>query len=129
VVLMAVASVQVVLTRTSGLSPWKGGGFGMFATTDGLAFRHVRLTVDAPDRSEQLLVTPSLQQSAARASLFPSHRRLTALGRAVAARERRRGQPVTTVRIDVARVDFSGDPLVATERTLRHFVYIVPASR
>ena len=126
---MAVASVQVVLTRTSGLSPWKGGGFGMFATTDGLAFRHVRLTVDAPDRSEQLLVTPSLQQSAARASLFPSHRRLTALGRAVAARERRRGQPVTTVRIDVARVDFSGDPLVATERTLRHFVYIVPASR
>ncbi len=126
---MAVASVQVVLTRTSGLSPWKGGGFGMFATTDGLAFRHVRLTVDAPDRSEQLLVTPSLQESAARASLFPSHRRLTALGRAVAARERRRGQPVTTVRIDVARVDFSGDPLVATERTLRHFVYIVPASR
>ena len=67
---MAVASVQVVLTRTSGLSPWKGGGFGMFATTDGLAFRHVRLTVDAPGRSEQLIISPSLQETAARASLF-----------------------------------------------------------
>ena len=126
---MAVASVQVVLTRTSGLSPWKGGGFGMFATTDGLAFRHVRLTVDAPGRSEQLIVSPSLQEPAARASLFPSDRRLTALGRAVAARERRRGQPVASVRIDVARVDFDGDPLVATERTLRQFVYTIPESR
>jgi hypothetical protein len=32
--LLAVAGVQVTLTRTSGLSPWKGGGFGMFSTTD-----------------------------------------------------------------------------------------------
>ena len=98
----------------------------MFATTDGLAFRHVRLTVDAPNRSEQLLVPPSLEETAARASLFPSDGRLMALARAVAARERRRGQPVATVRIDVARVDFDGDPLVATERTLRRFVYTVP---
>ena len=124
--LTAVASVQVVLTRTAGLSPWKGGGFGMFATTDGLAFRHVRLRVDAPGRSEQLVVSPSLQESAARASLFPSDGRLTALGHAVAARERRHGQPVATVRIDVTKVDFEGEPLVATERTLRRFVYTVP---
>ena len=33
-VLLAVAARQVVLTHTAGLSPWKGGGFGMFSTTD-----------------------------------------------------------------------------------------------
>jgi hypothetical protein len=46
--LVAVASVQVVLTRTAGLSPWKGGGFGMFSTTDDSGRRRVRVFVTAP---------------------------------------------------------------------------------
>ena len=32
--LLVVAGVQVALVKTEGLSPWKGGGFGMFSTTD-----------------------------------------------------------------------------------------------
>jgi hypothetical protein len=32
--LVVVAGAQVTLATTAGLSPWKGGGFGMFATTD-----------------------------------------------------------------------------------------------
>ena len=32
--LMAVATVQVILATAAGLTPWKGGGFGMFSTTD-----------------------------------------------------------------------------------------------
>ena len=123
VVLIVVAVVQVILTRTADLSPWKGGGFGMFATTDGVAFRPVRLFVDAPGRSEQLTVAPSLQAAADRASLMPSRRLLTQLAASVAARERRHGRSVATVRIEISRVDFTGDPLVASERPLRTFVY------
>jgi hypothetical protein len=50
--LVSVACVQIILTRTSGLSPWKGGGFGMFSTTDDSGRRRVRVFVSAPDRSE-----------------------------------------------------------------------------
>jgi hypothetical protein len=41
--LLLVACAQMILTRTDHLSPWKGGGFGMFASVDGLPFRWVRL--------------------------------------------------------------------------------------
>ena len=56
-VLLLVACIQLTLTRTSGLSPWKGGGFGMFSTTDDAGRRSVRVFVTAPDRSEELTIT------------------------------------------------------------------------
>lgn len=117
--LLAVALTQIVLAKVADLSPWKGGGFGMFATTDGAAFRHVRLFVDAPGRSEETNVTTSLEMAAVRALLFPSTRFLTRLGEAVGARERREGRDVATVRVEVWRVEFSDRPLRANERRLR----------
>ena len=48
--LLAVAAVQVTLARTAGLSPWKGGGFGMFSTTDDAGRRRVRVFVSAAER-------------------------------------------------------------------------------
>ena len=72
--LLFIAVTQILLTRTADLSPWKGGGFGMFATTDGTAFRYVRLFVDAPERSDELAVPQSLEDAALRAQLFPSDR-------------------------------------------------------
>ena len=47
--LLAVAGAQMTLARTAGLSPWKGGGFGMFSTTDDAGRRRVRVFVSAPD--------------------------------------------------------------------------------
>ena len=69
--LLAVATTQVWLSTTARLSPWKGGGFGMFASVDGLAFRTVRITVSAPERSEELHVPASLDDLAARTATFP----------------------------------------------------------
>jgi hypothetical protein len=117
--LLGVALTQMVLVRVADLSPWKGGGFGMFATTDGTAFRYVRLFVDAPERSEELTVAESLEFDAVRAQLFPSRRFLTRLGEAAGARERRHGREAVTVRVEVWRVEFSDQPLRATERRLR----------
>lgn len=42
VLLVVLAISQLVLTRTAALSPWKGGGFGMFSTNDHAGFRSVR---------------------------------------------------------------------------------------
>jgi hypothetical protein len=119
ILLILVAISQVLLAKTSVLSPWKGGGFGMFATTDGAAFRHVKVFVEAEGRSEELEIAPSQEFSAARAQLFPSEGMLAGLAEVVALRERRYGRPVETVRIEVWRTEFSPDSLAAIDRPLR----------
>jgi hypothetical protein len=117
--LVLVACVQIFLTRNTGLTPWKGGGFGMFATNDGNQFRYVRLFVDAPDRSEELEIAPSLEDLAARAQALPGAAQLERVARAVVARERRKGRPVETVRVEVWWIDFARGTLKATDRLLR----------
>ena len=126
--LVTVASVQVVLTRTAGLTPWKGGGFGMFSTTDDSGRRRVRVFVTAPDRSEEIAITPSLEDAAARAAVLPSERLLTQLARRVVERERRHARPVDTVRIETWRVIYTPGTLAATTRLARDFSYRVDPS-
>jgi hypothetical protein len=107
VLLAVVAATQMGLALYGNLSPWKGGGFGMFASVDGTPFRSVRIFVSAPDRSAELEVPPSLEDLAARAATFPSGRALDALARRVLDRERRHGRPAEAVRVEVWRTDFS----------------------
>ena len=80
VVLAVVATTQIVLTQVTMLSPWKGGGFGMFSTLDGRPFRYVRMFVRAPERSEELAVPPSLEELAASAEILPSDTSARATG-------------------------------------------------
>lgn len=105
--LVAVAAAQMALSLNAGLSPWKGGGFGMFASNDGLPFRSVRVFVEAPSRSEEILIPPSLLPAAAAAVTFPRPQALESLARGIAARERRYARDVETVRVEVSRTVFS----------------------
>jgi len=99
----------------------------MFATLDGTSFRHVRIFVEAPDRSEELTIAPSQQRLADQAKLFPSDDKLTHLAEAVAKRERRYDRPVKTVRLEVWRSEFN-EYLEATDRPLRNFSWDVEAA-
>jgi len=119
--LIAVAVSQIALARLADLSPWKGGGFGMFATTDGTAYRFIRLVVDGPGRSEELSVPASLDEAAMRAQLFPADHFLRTLAQAIADREQRHGRPVSSVRVEAWRIVFDGVPLRGTEQRLRAF--------
>jgi hypothetical protein len=118
VLLLAVASGQMILARTAHLSPWKGGGFGMFASVDGLPFRWVRLYVFAPERSEELALPPSLEDQAHRVVTWPHRWALEGLARAVIARERRHQRPVETVRVEIWRAEVSPS-LDVSERLVR----------
>jgi hypothetical protein len=118
--MVVVGAVQISLALTSGLTPWKGGGFGMFSTLDHGAFRGVDIVIEAPGRSETLDVPASLEELAARTASFPSDWFLQRLAREVAARERRHQRPVTTVKLTVWRTEFSPETLLATEHTLRN---------
>jgi hypothetical protein len=123
--LVAVAATQPLLVRTAHLVPWKGGGFGMFAATDGAATRRVRLFVEREGRFEELDLSPSLETLELRARLFPSDHRLRALALAVAARERRREQPATSVRLEVWRTTFAAPWLDPAEERIRSLVHRV----
>jgi hypothetical protein len=125
-VLVVVATMQVVMAKTAGLTPWKGGGFGMFSTLDHGAYRGVDILLEAPERSESQHVPPSLEELAARAANCPVEWLLRDLAAAVVARERRYDRPVTTVTLTVWSTRFDPSSLAASEVPLRTFVYQVP---
>jgi hypothetical protein len=126
--LLTVACVQVVLATRAGLSPWKGGGFGMFSTTDDAGRRRVRVFVTAPERSEEIAISPSLSEAAVRAAVLPGSSELARLARLVVARERRNDRPVDEVRIEAWRIEYAPATLAATPRRLREYVYRVDAT-
>src|SRR5262245_21941365 len=123
ILLVLTAAIQMLLVQYGGLSPWKGGGFGMFATLDHTPFRGVDIVVEAPDRSESIEIAPSLEFAGARAVTFPSAAPLKRLARAVVARERRQSRPVDTVKLTVWRQEFNSVTLHSAERYLRSYVY------
>ena len=125
--LLVVASVQVTLARTVGLSAWKGGGFGMFSTTDDSGRRLVRVFVNAPERSEELRIPASLDNAARRAAVLPADRQLSRLARGVVERERRYQRPVDTVRIETWRIEYAPATLAASTHLMREFEYRVDA--
>jgi hypothetical protein len=126
--LLAVACAQVTFAKAAGLSPWKGGGFGMFSTTDDSGRRRVRVFVSAPDRSEEIAITPSLEDAAVRAAVLPSDGRLTRLARRAIERERRYHRSVQTVRIEAWRIVYAPGTLAATPNLTRDFTYRVDAT-
>lgn len=82
--LVALACAQLALAFGAGLSPWKGGGFGMFATHDHGAFRSVRIYA-VEGGGERLVAIPSaLQRRALQARELPSAAALRGLAEAAA---------------------------------------------
>jgi hypothetical protein len=120
--LVSVALLQIALAHTVGLSPWKGGGFGMFSTTDRAEGRYLRVFVRAPGRHEELRLAPELRDPATRAAVLPTTARLERLARDVGRHERRAGRPATTVRVEVWRAEFDGETLIGHARQLRAVV-------
>ena len=107
--LVAVGLNQIALTRTVALTAWKGGGFGMFAAVDGGAVRTVRIVLESDGRSEEMEVPPSLVLDAERAAAFPARFMLARLADGVIARERRRGQPLARVTLEIWGAGLSSD--------------------
>ena len=89
---MIVATTQMLVAWNSDLTPWRGGGFGMFSTLDNHDLRQVRIELIAADGDrvtvDAVAVTgsgPPLSDHLVVARAHPSPRSLEALGRALAA--------------------------------------------
>ncbi len=62
--MVLVASAQLVVVHTALLSPWKGGGFGMFSTVDSPSARFLRIILDTPSGSVRVSMPDDLRDEA-----------------------------------------------------------------
>ena len=81
---MAVALNQSWLVFRADLTPWCGGGFGMFSTTDGRFARHLHAYGLSPGLRIELEIPLELEERAQAAAALPSEARLRALARELA---------------------------------------------
>lgn len=79
VLLTAVAVSQLRLAGTEALSPWSGGGFGMFSTTDAPGNRHLHAFVQNEGVRREVAIPFDLADSVRRATTLPTRARLGAL--------------------------------------------------
>lgn len=122
VLLVAVASVQIVLACTAHLSPWSGGGFGMFASTDSPARRHLHAWALRPGLRSELEIPKELETPARRALALPVPSRMRPLAEALARIEEEEGDPdaapLEAVSLQVFGASFDLDTLAPSGELL-----------
>ena len=117
--LVGVASVQIVLAHTSGLSAWKGGGFGMFASTDAGATRHLHAFVVRPGLRREVRPPESLAEQVERTLTLPTQARLRALAAEIAEIPTPDHGPPAAVEIQVWHTRFDPESLAPSGHILR----------
>ena len=98
-----VALNQIRLARTTDLTAWKGGGFGMFSTRDRPRARQVRCHLVGGDRDIPLAIPAELKHLEESTKNLPTERNLIRLGREVAATLKDRFAGLETIRVEVWR--------------------------
>jgi hypothetical protein len=121
--LLVVACIQVYLVRTQHLSPWKGGGFGMFSTNDD-ENRWMDIWVEDSQGERRIDVSGDFRFTLYAA--FPDEGRLRALAYRIARVQRANGAPVHRVRVSVWRRDFAPGTMKPFKVPLRHVVVDFP---
>ncbi len=117
--LVAVALSQITLARTSGLSAWSGGGFGMFSSTDAGPTRHLHAFVMRPGIVREVAVPGPLADLAQRTLTLPSATNLRRLALALAELPSPDQGAATGVRIQVWHTRYDPETLVPSSQVLR----------
>ncbi len=97
------------------LTPWLGGGFGMFATLDTTGNRVISAHLLEPDFRREIEIPESLNDAAERARAFPTRWRLEDLAGRLAADPRYNRDPVEAVVLTVWQIRPEPEPV----RTVR----------
>lgn len=82
--LAIVAVVQIVRARTLDLTPWKGGGFGMFSSVDTLDARFLRVYVETATEVVPVEPPPHMTADVTRVRAMPSQAGLDQLANRLA---------------------------------------------
>ena len=119
ILLVLVASLQIVLAESADLSPWLGGGFGMFATIDSRDERHLLVIVESPGLTRHPQIPEDLRDWESRVRAFPTASRMQAFAEALLARERERIPGVEGVRLELWRNQRTRGSLALSESLVR----------
>ena len=117
--LVAVALSQLVLAHSAALSPWAGGGFGMFSSTDAGARRHLHVFAIRPGLEIEVPPPRALGKLARRARVLPSDANLRALALEISALPSPDPGAPTSVRVEVWRTRFDPETLIPSSHMLR----------
>ena len=81
--LVAIAVNQLILANFFNLSPWLGGGYGMFSTTDVGSNRHIHIYAKSEGIIKELIYPKELSDLALRTKSFPTDRNLIVLAQRI----------------------------------------------
>lgn len=119
ILLAALALSQIYLVRTVSLSPWAGGGFGMFSTPDAPRSRTVRAYVLTPGVRREVEIPGSLRDAALRAAALPTDSRLVALALEIAEVPTPEDTQPRAVVIEVWRTGYDPETLAPSPRIVK----------
>ncbi len=122
-----IAAAQIYLAHTAHLTPWKGGGFGMFSTLDRKSDRYIRVFVTALERTEEFELDKSWKNLTDRIRTLPADFYLLELSEAVTKKLRGQGLPVEVLRIEVWRTEYRKGDLNPIEFNLSNYTYLAGA--
>jgi len=122
IILIVVGLNQLFLAGTANLSPWKGGGFGMFSTTDGGPNRHLHIFLIGPGIEKEVWSPPSLGDMEKRVCALPSQARLRKFANRIAGHFPNEVDRLFAVRVEVWHTHFDLQDLKPMARILREFV-------
>jgi hypothetical protein len=108
--LLALALTQIGGWAAFDLSPWKGGGFGMFSTNDHGAFRQVRVVELAAGSERPVALPEELERLVRHVREVPRDANLRRLGAAL----RERSPRLAVLRVEVWRTEFAAADLAPT---------------
>lgn len=125
--LVAVALAQIVLVRHAALSPWLGGGFGMFASTDGWTRREVRAVAVREGLRRPLAPMRDAPAASRRAAGLPDDGALRALAHELARLPSPDEAPLRAIEVQVWGARFDPDTLERRPVLLRALTVPVDA--
>lgn len=113
------ALLQIHLFRADDLSPWKGGGFGMFSSTDAGRQRQLRVYLVEPGRAREVAIPESLEDRAMRAAALPSPSRLRDFAASMGAEVGGLAPQLVAVRVELWRTRFDPQDLLPSHALVR----------
>jgi hypothetical protein len=120
-VLVIIAAHQIYLAQIHDLDPWKGGGFGMFSTSEGAGSRHTHVFVTQASGEREIDLPEDLEDLDERLAALPSDRRLGEFARELSATIRVEHPDHTAVRVEVWHTRYDVDDLTPETFLIRDF--------
>ncbi|MGI9264572.1 MAG: hypothetical protein ACR2QU_06575 [Gammaproteobacteria bacterium] len=118
VILATVAINQIRLSQSESLSPWSGGGFGMFSTTDSPDNRHLHAVIQNDALRREVFLPQELATPVLRATTLPTRERLGTLAAELALAETDGTIAWDEIELQVWSIDYQPESLAPHGRLL-----------